>query len=635
MKTCLILSLMLSLLAFGAGRPAHVSGGATTTDAPAEQQQQNGVPPTPVVGVCDCQGFTVSAVRTRDSQGRCVYRLMISQLHPAGGHVPKGIRLTFTSPVTFNAVTPGPLVTGATQTPANAANATSVEWFFNTAATLPNSSTPQWLADIVVNSNGVSPQQLLVEWLDEDHIVMCRATLTLQCPCKTVQATAGDDDLCIGQTTNITLAPPPAAGAQIVWYKANAPCPPPVPPTGTPPAGWQVAQVGGISYNTNVISQSTCYQAVITESGSCAYTSSLTTVNVSQVPSLAGLTAAPTVFCQTGSSTFSLINPFTTAFPNQVFWEFWNGTAWTQVATNVQTYTTPQLTAINPQDCLFRLYQYRVRVGNTACGVLTSPLDIRVDHVSEAQNLTANPAGPLCYDQATKLTLQTCGQVTLWEQSTDGGVTWTTIAGAAPTKNYFTPELLQTTKFRVTVKNGSCGPVNQSIDVQVKPKLAVSLAANTNVLCPGPVTLTATPSYTAGVTYTWFRNGQLMSPPTTTTPTRPITQPGNYSVVVNDPACGTAQSNVITIYPPPVVSVSGPCAVCQGGSVTLTANVAGGDPACQYNFNWSAPGWTATGVTVTPPLPAPNSSMTYTVAATCGSCIAVGTHTITRCPTVP
>lgn len=175
------------------------------------------------------------------------------------------------------------------------------------------------------------------------------------------------------------------------------------------------------------------------------------------------------------------------------------------------------------------------------------------------------------------------------------------------------------------------------MQVPVKPQLAVTLTSSGTMLCPGPITLTAHPpiGYPPPLTYRWFRNGVLVT--TTNVPTLTVNQPGNWRVVVTDPACGNAKSNVIRIYPRLGVIVTGPCGVCQGKSVTLKANITGGDPSCPYTYNWTSSaggGSLGTGstLTVSPTLGTPGASVTYTVTVNCAGCTVNAQHTVTRCP---
>ena len=609
----------------------------STLAYPSMMRGQNPAPSgTPITATCDCDSFKVSAVKIAAhpaiSAGACIYNLMIGQTYPAGGHVPKGVKLTALSPATFAAALPGPLVlsSGFSQTPPTVPPvSTTVQWY---GGTLPNNSAPQLVATIALNANGVSPQQVLVEWLDEDGFTMCHATLLLNCPCKIAAAVPAKKDLCFGQTTTVTLNPPPPSSAMVTWYKANAPCPAPIPSNGMPTTGWQIAQAGGNTCNTNVLQQSTCYQAVITEGPNCTYTSGVTTVGVARVANLSNLNPQP--ICKSGTNTFNITDPFLMANPSLVTWQ---GPGGITVATGVTTYTTPTLTATAPGDCPYHIYPYSVTVADSGCGPQTKSLPITVYHESEAGALVATPPGPLCYKQATKIRLPSkCGKVLYWEQSTNNGATWTGIPGAGTTSDFWTPELLLTTMYQVTVQNGTCPPVSSKITINVKPKLAVSLTSSGTMICNAPITLTANPStgYPPPLTYKWFRNGVLFATTTSPTNTVQINQPGNYRVIISDPACGTAKSNVIRIYPRPKIVISGPCGSCQGKKITLTAKVLDGDPSCAYTFNWSAPGWTgATGQSVIDiPNLAPGSSNTYTVTTTCAGCTVSATHTVTGCP---
>jgi hypothetical protein len=631
MKTFLVIVITLLALALGVSWPARQ---ARVLTASAQNP-----PGTTVTGTCDCDGFKVTATKINPAAGGCTYQIRISQTYPTAGsvHVPRGIRLTTTAPVTFQSVVSG--ATGMTQVPAVVTpGSTTVQW--NSSTPLQNGGAPQLLATVTVNPNGVSPQQLILSWLDEDGVTMCRATLMLECPCRTATATPNNPNaICAGQTTTVTLSPTPLPGSQVTWYRASAPCPPPILPGSPPPLGWTVAQNGGNTCNTNVLTQSTCYQAVITEGPSCTYTSGMATVNVGQIANLNNITVNPASqqFCKTGIATFTITDPYLVAHPNFISW---TGLGTMAVSTSAITFTTTQLTATSAADCPYHVYPYGVQVADPGCGTQTRGLPITVWHEPGASPPVATPAGPLCYDQATKINLPvTCGTVSQWEQSTVGaGGPWTPVGGAGSTVNFWTPELLLTTWYRASVINGICPPyVTPAVQVPVKPQLAVTLTSSGTMLCPGPVTLTAHPptGYPPPLTYRWFRNGVLVT--TTTVPTLTVTQPGNWRVVVTDPACGNAKSNVIRIYPRLGVIVTGPCGICQGKSVTLKANITGGDPSCPYTYNWTSSaggGSLGTGptVTVSPTLGAPGASVTYTVTVSCAGCTVNVQHTVTRCP---
>lgn len=626
MKTWLIIFVTLLVLVLGSSYVVWQHGPVA-----AAQGQQG----TTVTGVCDCNGFNVTATKIPPGptvpQGACIFNLKISQTYPSTGHIPRGIRLTTQGPVTFSSVVAGPATIGMTQTPAVVTNgATTVQWYGSTP--LPNNAPPQSLATIILNPNGVSPQQVLVEWLDETGITMCRAILNLDCPCRSAIAAATATPICLGQTTTVTLNPVPPSTSLITWYSApmvGSACPTPIPDSGTPTTGWSVAQTGGATCNTNVLPASTCYQAVITEGPNCTYASSVATVNVGQLANLNSVNATP--LCKTGTETFTITDPFLIAHPWLITWKDPNGVT---VASGTTSFTTPTLTATAASDCPSHSYPYSVSIADSGCGPLTKPLNVIVYH--EPTATLQGPLAPLCYNQATKLHLSgQCGNVTQWWQSADN-ISWSPVGGSGSTPDYWTPELLTTTYYKVTVSNGTCPDfTTPSVKVEVKPQLTVSLAASSNQICNGPVTLTATPplGYPPPLTYTWFRNGVQIAGPSTT-PTLVVNQPGNYRVVISDPACGKAKSSVIRIYGRPVVTISGACGICQGGSVTLSANVKGGDPSCAYTFNWTATnGWTGTGQTVNvSPALAPGASVTYTVTTSCAGCNVSATHTITRCP---
>lgn len=102
---------------------------------------------------------------------------------------------------------------------------------------------------------------------------------------------------------------------------------------------------------------------------------------------------------------------------------------------------------------------------------------------------------------------------------------------------------------------------------------------------------TASVPNTSGATYTWtITNGTI----TDGQGTRSITfraystSPITIGITINISGCQCTNSTPVTVSIPSALSVSigGNLAFCDGGSTTLTANVAGGAPL--YTYDWSA-----------------------------------------------
>jgi len=136
----------------------------------------------------------------------------------------------------------------------------------------------------------------------------------------------------------------------------------------------------------------------------------------------------------------------------------------------------------------------------------------------------------------------------------------------------------------------------------------VAITGNTNTCPGGTVTLVA--SVTGGVTndtytYQWFKvsngiptaiNGAINATYTTS----PLLLGDSYEYYVQissfvsgcSATSGTVQANVVA---EPTVAISGANSVCQGGVLTLTANVNGGVPGETYVYTWTYQQGTQTG----------------------------------------
>lgn len=128
--------------------------------------------------------------------------------------------------------------------------------------------------------------------------------------------------------------------------------------------------------------------------------------------------------------------------------------------------------------------------------------------------------------------------------------------------------------------------VSRNIPVNALPVVTITPSGPTTLCDGGTITLAATPGF---VTYAWS-TGE-------TTPNITVGLAGTYSVTVVDlNGCqGSASAVSITIQPTqkPNIQASGPTTFCEGGSVTLDANVT----AAAYR--WLPSGQTTRTITVT------------------------------------
>jgi surface protein len=118
------------------------------------------------------------------------------------------------------------------------------------------------------------------------------------------------------------------------------------------------------------------------------------------------------------------------------------------------------------------------------------------------------------------------------------------------------------TTYTVTVTDGNGCTDTETSAVTVNTLPTAVITGSTPVCPGGSNTLTAS----GGTTYSWSNNGSnaaiMVTPASTTT----------YTVTVTDGnGCTDTESEIVTVYISPVVSINGPISVCSGGNTTLTA----------------------------------------------------------------
>ena len=140
---------------------------------------------------------------------------------------------------------------------------------------------------------------------------------------------------------------------------------------------------------------------------------------------------------------------------------------------------------------------------------------------------------------------------------------------------------------RIIQQSSGCVAESNVIDVTVNgaPVIESVGTPQTSICYGGQLTITASPEggNQEGDTYTWYRNGILMEGATAATiyDTPEIidnnTQQFVYTAILSRPAPGCTSdavtSDVVTVYPNPVVVITGDQHVCETDSVFLIANV--------------------------------------------------------------
>jgi len=136
-----------------------------------------------------------------------------------------------------------------------------------------------------------------------------------------------------------------------------------------------------------------------------------------------------------------------------------------------------------------------------------------------------------------------------WQQSADGGVTWTNVANATtPVLTLAsTTQAMNGTRYRILSRSGSCAiAASGSTTLVVNALPSITLASPTTNLTPGKTTTITGSSSPAAATWSWSLNGATIGG-TVNTQVVNIDGLGNYQATVRDVNGCVNRSNVLAI----------------------------------------------------------------------------------------
>ncbi|MFZ5430168.1 MAG: PKD-like domain-containing protein, partial [Bacteroidota bacterium] len=394
---------------------------------------------------------------------------------------------------------------------------------------------------------------------------------------------------CLGSPSTPLIATP-TAGGQIYWYTTptggTASTIVPVPPTST--AGtttWYVSQTDG--------------------STGCEGPRIPITVNVHPLPT-ATISGSTTV-CQNAASPVVTFTggvgqpPFT--FTYQV-----NGGAETTIQTTSGNSVTLPVGTANPGTFTYTLIKV---LDSRGCEqAQTGSISITVN--PSTQRVNAPTPQIVCIGGSITFSVWATGLDIQyqWQKNTTGN-NYVPVDGA--NSSSFTISNVTSadaTNYRVVI-TGTCGTITTTpVALTVNPLPVCSITGN-NSICVGQTTSFSAPS--GMLSYLWSGPDGFTS---NTQSTGNISIAGTYSVqITNTNGCVSTCERILTINPNPDITISpSPATICNGSSISLTANGAN-------SYIWS-PGTglsATTGATVTAN---PTVTTTYTV---------IGTITATGC----
>lgn len=321
---------------------------------------------------------------------------------------------------------------------------------------------------------------------------------------------------------------------------------------------WESSTDGGVTWN-NIpnttdnesylnLTQTTIYRAQV-QNGSCTPAYSVpATVTISPLSVGGNLNSNNTV-CALGNG--GNIN-LTGQTGNVLNWEYSDdgGITWNNITntTTTQSYTNLITTTL-----------YRAIVQSGVCpSAISDTVTITVDQPTVGGAVQSNTTVCSGTNSGTLNLTGETGSVINWEFSTDGGLTWVSIANTTTSQNF--NNITQTTFYRANVQNGTCPAVlSNYAAVTVDPATEGGVLLGSTTVCEGTNSGTLTlvgqvstvqqweSSNDGGITWTPIVNSTNQLNYTN------INQTTDFRVIVASGVCPTDTSTVatITILPKP------------------------------------------------------------------------------------
>ncbi|HEV7571716.1 MAG TPA: LamG-like jellyroll fold domain-containing protein [Thermoanaerobaculia bacterium] len=471
------------------------------------------------------------------------------------------------------------------------------------------------------------------------------ATITTCTPPAATITPSGPTTFCTGGSVTLTAS----AGASYQWRNFATP-------------------IIGANAQTYVATTAGSYTVTITNAAGCSATSATTSVNVNSAVNVTISAGGPTTFCSGGNVTLTA-NPSGGSGSFASYQWLLNGTpigganATTYVATATGNYS---VTVTDTNGCTGTSAPQSVTVTTPPSAAINAPSSICANSTAGAS--IVSPVGGATYTWSVTNGSVTFGQGTssiIFSAGTASPVSISVVASlggctasgsASVTVGTFTPSITGSHSFcpggnttltasagnsyqwslnaspigganaqtyianaagdyTVTVTNaGGCSGTSAPFTVSQAPLTPPTITpGGPTTFCSGSsVTITSS----AAPTYQWLLNGNPIAG--NTVQSINATASGSYSVTITSGSCSATSSPIaVTVNPTPNVTITGPTAICAGGSATLDAG-----PGFA-TYAWSTGATTQT-ITVSPA-----STTTYSVTVTSNGCSANASKTIT------
>ncbi|TND09336.1 MAG: hypothetical protein FD123_1423 [Bacteroidetes bacterium] len=355
------------------------------------------------------------------------------------------------------------------------------------------------------------------------------------------------------------------------------------PSGGTAPYTYSWAPSGGTGVSASGLCAGT-YTCTVTDANGCTGTRTFT---ITQPPVLSSTGAQTNVLCNgqcTGSAT---VTPFGGTAPYSYSWAPSGGTGATASALCAGTYT---VTVTDANGC-----------ATTRTFSITQPT---------ALSTTGGQTNILCFGQCTgTATVTPSGGTAPYSYS------WAPSGGTGATAS-----ALCAGTYTVTVTDANGCTTTRTFNITQPPAGVSATGAQTNILCNGQCTGSATVTASGGstpYTYAWTPSGG-------TSASASALCAGTYTCTVTD-ANGCTTTRTFTITQPPALSTTGAQTnVLCNGQCTGSATVTPSGGTAPYSYSWAPSGGTGASASAL-------CAGTYTVTVTdANGCVITRTFTITQ-----
>lgn len=217
---------------------------------------------------------------------------------------------------------------------------------------------------------------------------------------------------------------------------------------------WEFSNDNGVTWNNYASTNDTLiydnlqasrsYRVIVQAGGCAAVNSSVVAITVDTL-TVGGIASGAVTVCASGNSGDVQVTG-NNGVINQ--WEFSDdaGVTWNPIANTTSTQSYTNLSASR---------WFRVEAQNGVCPVgYSTEVEITVDAITVAGSVSANTTVCSGANAGTLNLVGNTGNVLNWELSTDGGLSWITVANTTTSQNY--NNVSQVTQYRANVQSGVC-----------------------------------------------------------------------------------------------------------------------------------------------------------------------------------